>query len=78
MTHWKAPLAALLLLPPAALADELEDLYDLDRRLIEADAQALIEIAPYLDSDTPVMDSCLLYTSPSPRDGTKSRMPSSA
>ena len=27
---------------------------------------------------TPVFDSCLLYTSPSPRDATLSRMPSSA
>ena len=27
---------------------------------------------------TCVMDSCLLYTSPSPRDGLLSRMPSSA
>ena len=26
----------------------------------------------------PLSKSCLLYTSPSPRDGTKSRMPSSA
>ena len=26
----------------------------------------------------PIKDTCLLYTSPSPRDGTKSRMPSSA
>ena len=30
-----------------------------------------------LDIEMPVMD-CLLYTSPSPRDGTKSRIPSSA
>ena len=28
--------------------------------------------------DERVMDSCLLYTSPSPRDRTRSRMPSSA
>ena len=28
--------------------------------------------------DTPHPDPCLLYTSPSPRDRTRSRMPSSA
>ena len=28
--------------------------------------------------DTPTMDTCLLYTSPSPRDLSTSRMPSSA
>ena len=30
------------------------------------------------NADTPMYDSCLLYTSPSPRDGLLSRMPSSA
>ena len=28
--------------------------------------------------DTVLLESCLLYTSPSPRDRTRSRMPSSA
>ena len=31
-----------------------------------------------LDSDPDMIDNCLLYTSPSPRDRQKSRMPSSA
>ena len=30
------------------------------------------------DDETPSSDPCLLYTSPSPRDRTRSRMPSSA
>ena len=30
------------------------------------------------DRDEPLSDCCLLYTSPSPRDGLLSRMPSSA
>ena len=30
------------------------------------------------DHSTPVLYTCLLYTSPSPRDRTRSRMPSSA
>ena len=32
----------------------------------------------FLSSEPNWLDSCLLYTSPSPRDGTSSRMPSSA
>ena len=28
--------------------------------------------------NVPILDACLLYTSPSPRDRTRSRMPSSA
>ena len=31
-----------------------------------------------IQRDAGMNDTCLLYTSPSPRDGTKSRMPSSA
>ena len=34
--------------------------------------------APALDTDAEQLNSCLLYTSPSPRDATLSRMPSSA
>ena len=38
-----------------------------------------IKIFLYLDSDDrPIATTCLLYTSPSPRDATLSRMPSSA
>ena len=35
-------------------------------------------LEPVLTSTNYLVDHCLLYTSPSPRDGTKSRMPSSA
>ena len=34
--------------------------------------------APLRDTENPVVRPCLLYTSPSPRDATLSRMPSSA
>ena len=34
-------------------------------------------VDPYL-VPTEIFDTCLLYTSPSPRDRTRSRMPSSA
>ena len=33
---------------------------------------------PLLEVSTDKVDTCLLYTSPSPRDRTRSRMPSSA
>ena len=42
----------------------------------ESDGHSSIEEGPYIPLD--VMDTCLLYTSPSPRDGLLSRMPSSA
>ena len=35
-------------------------------------------LAPLLEPDPPSFPFCLLYTSPSPRDRTRSRMPSSA
>ena len=46
-------------------------------------AETAVEETPELDSDSNSDDaldakSCLLYTSPSPRDRTRSRMPSSA
>ena len=36
------------------------------------------EVRSYFVSANPSMTTCLLYTSPSPRDGLLSRMPSSA
>ena len=61
--------------------------YDRHCRYLSADERAVIEAAgaPFvirfatpLDGSTSVHDACLLYTSPSPRDRTRSRMPSSA
>ena len=52
---------------------------DIPRKLIEKDdrrEQLIRSVAPR--RCTRRMDSCLLYTSPSPRDRQKSRMPSSA
>ena len=45
-----------------------------------ADGIALVTdgLAPYVDAVTAPGTTCLLYTSPSPRDRQKSRMPSSA
>jgi len=45
--------------------------YGFNKRLI-------IEISADKEEFTTVCDACLLYTSPSPRDGLLSRMPSSA
>ena len=48
------------------------------RRDAQAMADAILERAVELDRGRPSDDICLLYTSPSPRDRTRSRMPSSA
>ena len=41
------------------------------------DKKVNVQITPTY-TGCPAMDTCLLYTSPSPRDRTRSRMPSSA
>ena len=49
--------------------------------LINIDGNGISEIdtgIPFLDHMLHQISSCLLYTSPSPRDRTRSRMPSSA
>ena len=48
--------------------------HELDDMLAERE-RLNVDIQQILDTQT---DSCLLYTSPSPRDRTRSRMPSSA
>ena len=45
--------------------------------LLHRGTEKLIENKTYMQA-VPYFDSCLLYTSPSPRDGLLSRMPSSA
>ena len=51
---------------------------------IRADQSSRLIVKLFLQQDLPselidkYLKICLLYTSPSPRDGTKSRMPSSA
>ena len=37
-----------------------------------------LESQDFVEIETPMLQTCLLYTSPSPRDGLLSRMPSSA
>ena len=53
---------------------------DLDAYLEQADAVVVPVLPSALDIDATVgfLNTCLLYTSPSPRDRTRSRMPSSA
>ena len=63
---------------------------DMRREMIRSNLQTVIDalnergynavhqIAGYLISNDPAYISCLLYTSPSPRDRSLSRMPSSA
>ena len=50
---------------------------DMARFIIEANPNDLIKAEVNIVNDD-VLQACLLYTSPSPRDRTRSRMPSSA
>ena len=62
-----------LLLP----ARRIERLKALATELQSAHGVSVVPLQVDLNS-TAAVDSCLLYTSPSPRDRTRSRMPSSA
>ena len=65
----------------AEVAHVLSSTYGVSREVIVDHLIALMRrsnVAPFgLDKDA-VIQGCLLYTSPSPRDRTRSRMPSSA
>ena len=71
-------MSPLLVLPPPGLTYEyletLEAITISDRRV----AFAILKPAASLDALQNQARACLLYTSPSPRDGLLSRMPSSA
>ena len=50
-----------------------------DKREVDEDASLLEELGELVSTlGIGIAESCLLYTSPSPRDRTRSRMPSSA
>ena len=59
---------------------------DMGANLLKSDAEAGMNIVMHIEANNPGVnpinakfdDGCLLYTSPSPRDATLSRMPSSA
>ena len=51
---------------------------DVIKEYTNADIQAVVKANSYGLSASEVAKTCLLYTSPSPRDRTRSRMPSSA
>ena len=57
--------------------DRYSQLQQLSRSLVES-ASDLLDIKRSLAEKTRDLETCLLYTSPSPRDRTSSRMPSSA
>ena len=62
------------------LYDKFTDLTGIEVNIISAKSKALIERIRSEGQNSPadVFITCLLYTSPSPRDATLSRMPSSA
>ena len=59
---------------------EIEDTYKkgVVAQLLENQEKAQIEEGNILTETLQTVGTCLLYTSPSPRDRTRSRMPSSA
>ena len=62
----------------ATILDELNDLITVGITTDEIDNYCLNRIKKLGGSPAPLFYRCLLYTSPSPRDGLLSRMPSSA
>ena len=65
------------------MADQVED--QVVDQEVDTDDQASVSVADFLETDDgasevvdPQQPVCLLYTSPSPRDLSTSRMPSSA
>ena len=62
------------------LFKKLEEADPLERAMLDKDhVFQAIEVADlFIHKESSQSDSCLLYTSPSPRDRQKSRMPSSA
>ena len=57
--------------------DKIKALLD-ELAAVVAEMEAMTEDAPEGEAPAEPMSDCLLYTSPSPRDGLLSRMPSSA
>ena len=49
-----------------------------DKKIIERKDEIVKNLSKISGSDNVLSHPCLLYTSPSPRDRTRSRMPSSA
>ena len=68
-------LSEAILIPPLS-----EKISSDDKELLNAKANILFKSQNFEEIRilNPKLDSCLLYTSPSPRDGLLSRMPSSA
>ena len=58
--------------------EELASISQTDGTFTVNALSGVVTLARSLDYDTTQSYSCLLYTSPSPRDATLSRMPSSA
>ena len=57
---------------------QIEDQKEFERKQISGGLDRLHSNTKKLEEQTYASATCLLYTSPSPRDRTRSRMPSSA
>ena len=60
------------------LSDAIETADVIDGRLAEIQSHRVDAVQKLTDMRLHIIQDCLLYTSPSPRDATLSRMPSSA
>ena len=63
---------------PGSIADSTADETPPDAPLITSNISLTTDSAPTIEGTAESASTCLLYTSPSPRDRQKSRMPSSA
>ena len=85
-TPTAAPTATATPEPTPTLAPLSDEEFEVASEAAEADVDAIIEVHTRVMTELFAQDertaggvtSCLLYTSPSPRDGLLSRMPSSA
>ena len=59
-------------------AEKLAELIERGKKKGNLSSTELMDVLEDMDLESEQMDNCLLYTSPSPRDRQKSRMPSSA
>ena len=66
------------ILLPGTGASSLQDSINMTKFCVEIGTKAVLVLPPYYFKNVSDDGICLLYTSPSPRDGLLSRMPSSA
>ena len=74
----KAAIVAIMMMLSSGCLGAVEDIVDVEDEVIDSVLDWLDSEYPNLDLPERERSTCLLYTSPSPRDLSTSRMPSSA